>query len=69
MNKIFCGTLVLIAVALAGCASISVEPGTAYATKHKPKRVYVEAFSTAKGEFNVDRDGAEWRSSRPICRR
>ena len=48
-----------LALALAGCASISVQPGTAYATKQKPEIVYVEAFSTAKGEFNVDREGAE----------
>jgi hypothetical protein len=53
------GLAILSVVALTGCASISVQPDTAYATKHKPKRVYVEAFSTSKGEFNVDRDGAE----------
>jgi hypothetical protein len=46
-------------VMLAGCASISVEPGTAVATQQKPEKVYVEVFSTAKGEFNVDREGAE----------
>ena len=44
---------------LTGCASISVQPGTAVATQQKPQKVYVEAFSTEKGEFNVDRDGAE----------
>ncbi len=43
---------------LTGCASISVEPGTAVATKQKPQKVYVETFST-DGEFNVDRDGQE----------
>jgi hypothetical protein len=54
------GFLALVAVAaLSGCASISVESGTTVATRQKPEKVYVEAFSTAKGEFNVDRDGAE----------
>jgi hypothetical protein len=47
------------ALVLAGCASISVQPGTAYATKQKPMKVYVETFSTDKGEFNVDREGTE----------
>ncbi len=52
--------MVLVAgLALGGCASISVEPGTAYATPQKPLKVYVEDFSTDKGEFNVDRDGAD----------
>lgn len=44
---------------LSGCASISVQPGTTYQTRQQPKRVYVEAFATDKGEFNVDRDGKE----------
>jgi hypothetical protein len=44
---------------LASCASISVQPGTAVATRQMPQRVCVEAFSTDKGEFNVDREGAE----------
>ena len=46
-------------IALTGCASISVQPGTAVATQQMPQKVYVEAFSTDKCEFNVDRDGAE----------
>jgi hypothetical protein len=50
--------LVFVA-ALSGCASISVQPGTAVATPQMPQKVYVEAFSTAKGEFNVDREGPE----------
>ena len=53
------GGAIALTVALSGCASISVEPGTAYATPQKPLKVYVEAFSTDKGEFNVDRDGVE----------
>jgi hypothetical protein len=44
---------------LAGCASISVQPGSQWATKKMPEKVYVTAFSTAKGEFNVDREGKE----------
>jgi hypothetical protein len=36
-----------------------VQPGTAVATQQKPQKVYVEAFSTERGDFNVDRDGAE----------
>ena len=49
----------LLAFALTGCASISVDPETHRATRHKPDRVYVAAFTTAKSEFNVDRDGSE----------
>jgi hypothetical protein len=61
MNTIKFGmsVFIVVALALAGCASISVEPGTAYATPQKPQKVYVAAFSTDKAEFNVDRDGAE----------
>ncbi len=51
--------LVGLVLVLTGCASISVEPGTSVATKHMPGKVYVESFSVAKGEFNVDRTGAE----------
>jgi hypothetical protein len=51
MSKYFYGLFISTAFALilTGCASISVQP----------EKVYVEAFSTAKGDFNVDRDGAE----------
>jgi hypothetical protein len=61
MNKSYRGMLVSIVsvLALAGCASISVQPGTEVATKGMPEKVYVEAFSTARGDFNVDRDGAD----------
>jgi hypothetical protein len=61
MKKINGGILGLVAaiLALAGCASISVEPGTAVATGQKPERVYVEEFSTDEGKFKVDREGAE----------
>jgi len=47
------------ALLVAGCASISVQPGSHTATKKMPKKVYVEAFETSKGEFNVDREGKE----------
>ena len=53
-----CGFIIFAGLFLTGCASISVQPGTAVATKQKPDKVYVEAFATT-GEFNVDRDGAE----------
>jgi hypothetical protein len=61
MNEIYRGAIIAMACVLVmtGCASISVQPGTAVATQQKPDRVYVEAFSTDKGEFNVDREGAE----------
>jgi hypothetical protein len=61
MNKTFRGMagFIGLTLALAGCASISVEPGTAVATPQQPRKVYVEDFSTADGVFNVDRDGAE----------
>jgi len=50
-----------LALALGGCASISIDPETHLATRHKPEHVYVAAFSTAGSEFNVDRDGEELR--------
>jgi hypothetical protein len=51
--------LALAALALAGCASISVQPVSEVATQRMPQRVYVTPFSTAHGEFKVDREGAE----------
>jgi hypothetical protein len=61
MGKNYLGIagVVCLVLGLAGCASVSVQPGTAVATQQKPNKVYVEAFSTDKCEFNVDRDGAE----------
>lgn len=44
---------------LTGCASISVEPGNNVVTERAPKKVYVETFDTTKGDFRVDREGAE----------
>ena len=46
-------------VLLASCASISVQPGSEYATKQMPEKIYIEAFDTSKGDFKVDREGAE----------
>jgi hypothetical protein len=48
-----------VALAVAGCASISVQPGTMYATPQAPHQVYVTDFSTKGADFRVDRDGAE----------
>ncbi len=46
---------------LAGCASISVQPHSETPHAHKPAKIYVAAFSTRHGEFNVDRDKVELR--------
>jgi hypothetical protein len=61
MNKNYRGTMAGMALmlALSGCASISVQPGTAVATQQKPEKVYVQAFSTDQAEFKVDREGGE----------
>jgi hypothetical protein len=47
------------ALTLTGCASISVGPVSEVATEQMPQRIYVTPFSTAHGEFNVDREGAD----------
>ena len=41
------------------CASVSVEDGTERATQKMPEIIYVADFSTAHGDFQVDRTGAE----------
>jgi hypothetical protein len=46
-------------LALAACASISVDNGTQTAGQTKPSLVYVMNFSTAHADFQVDRTGAE----------
>ena len=46
-------------IILTSCASISVQPGSEYATPQMPRKIYVMTFSTQHGEFNVDREGAE----------
>ncbi|HEX4139123.1 MAG TPA: DUF4410 domain-containing protein [Candidatus Methylacidiphilales bacterium] len=51
--------LVVVALVLTGCASISVQPGQNVATDQPPKKVYVEGFDTSTGDFRVDREGEE----------
>jgi hypothetical protein len=46
---------------LVGCASISVQPGSEHAVSRVPLKIYVAEFSTAQGEFNVDREKLELR--------
>lgn len=55
--RLLAGTALILS--LASCASISVKPGSEFATQQMPKKIYVMKFSTAEGEFNVDREGAE----------
>lgn len=50
---------VLGVLALTGCASISVQPGSNVATERAPRKIYVETFDTTKGDFRVDREGGE----------
>jgi hypothetical protein len=45
--------------ALAGCASISIKPGTETGDVRAPEKIYVAKFSITPGEFNVDRTGVE----------
>ena len=45
--------------ALVSCASVSVQKGAEQATPHMPQKVYVAVFETTRGNFKVDRDGAE----------
>ena len=53
------GAMLLVSLALVSCASISVEPGTERATQKMPEIIYVADFSTVRGDFEVDRKGAE----------
>jgi len=53
--------LLALAVILAGCASISVQPHSETSHAQKPTRIYVAEFSTRHGEFNVDREKVELR--------
>ena len=48
-----------LTLALASCASVSVEDGTERVTQKMPEMIYVLDFSTAHGDFQVDRTGAE----------
>ena len=49
----------ILVLALASCASISVEDGTERDTSKMPEMVYVLDFSTVKGDWQVDRNGAD----------
>ncbi len=55
--RIFAG--LFLCLALVSCASVSVEDGTERATQKMPEMVYVLDFSTAHGDWEVDRSGAE----------
>ena len=49
----------LLVLALASCASVSVEEGTEHATQKMPEIIYVADFSTSNADFEVDRTGSE----------
>jgi len=49
----------LLSLGLVSCASVSVEDGTERNTQKMPELIYVTGFSTAKADFNVDREGPE----------
>ena len=53
------GAAVVLSMALASCASVSVQDGTERATQKMPEIVYVLPFSTAHSKFEVDRTGAK----------
>jgi len=62
MIRFFClPALLALAVILTGCASISVQPHHESDHARKPTKIYVAAFSTSHGEFNVDRESVELR--------
>ena len=46
-------------LALTSCASVSVQKGAEQATPQMPQLVYVDAFSTERGKFKVDREGSD----------
>ena len=46
-------------LALASCASVSVEKAAEQATPRMPQKIYVADFDIANGNFKVDREGAE----------
>lgn len=48
-----------LVVALASCASISVQKSAEQATPQMPLKIYVADFDVANGNFKVDREGAE----------
>jgi hypothetical protein len=57
LSKVATG--LLLTLVLVSCASVSVEDGTERVTQRMPEMIYVLDFSTANGDFQVDRtDGA-----------
>ena len=48
-------------ILLSGCASVSVRRDSEISVRQKPAEIYVAQFTTAHGEFNVDREGTELR--------
>jgi hypothetical protein len=52
-------TGLVVALALASCASVTVEPGQERSTQRMPDLVYVMPFGTSHADFEVDRTGAE----------
>jgi hypothetical protein len=46
-------------LALASCASVSVQKDAERATPQMPQKIYVALFDVAQGKFKVDREGAE----------
>jgi hypothetical protein len=51
------GVALFLALGFTSCASVSVEDGTQKITQTKPKMIYVLDFSTAGGDWQVDREG------------
>jgi hypothetical protein len=51
--------MLLLALALVSCASVSVEDGTERATQKMPDIIYVADFSATHGDWQVDRTGQE----------
>ena len=51
--------ILLLALALVSCASVSVEDGTERVTRRMPEIIYVADFSTTQSDFQVDRTGGE----------
>jgi len=51
--------VLLLAFGLISCASVSVDDGVTKVTQTKPQMVYVLDFSTAGGDWEVDRQGEE----------
>lgn len=53
------GILVIAALAVVSCASVSVQDGTSQATQQMPGLIYVMPFGTAGGDWQVDRTGKD----------